>query len=150
MNEKSNYIDIYTDGACSNNPGVGGWGAVLLYKNNKKEIFGSQKDTTNNRMELKAVIEALGHIKSTSIKIRVFTDSVYVKDGISKWIESWKNNGWKNSNKKPIKNIDLWKELDEVSKKFIIEWIWVKGHNGNQYNEIADSLARKGCELLLK
>jgi len=150
MSEISNFIDIYTDGACSNNPGVGGWGAVLLYKGNKKEIFGSQKDTTNNRMELKAVIEALKYVKSTSIKIRVFTDSVYVKDGISKWIGSWKNNGWKNSSKKPIKNIDLWKDLDEVAKKFTIEWIWVKGHNGNRYNEIADSLARKGCESLLK
>lgn len=139
MNNK-NIIEIYTDGACSGNPGPGGWGAVLLYKGHEKEISGSQKDTTNNQMELKAVIEALKILKRPS-DIIIYTDSVYSKDGITKWIFNWKKNGWKTANKKPIKNIELWKELDELSAKHQIEWKWVKGHSGNKYNEIADQLA---------
>ncbi len=136
----SNLIEIYTDGACSGNPGPGGWGAVLLYKEHKKEISGSKKDTTNNQMELKAVIEALKALKKTS-KVIIYTDSTYVKDGITKWIFNWKKNGWKSANKKPIKNIEFWQELDKESAKHEIEWKWVKGHSGNKYNEIADQLA---------
>lgn len=138
-------IEIYTDGACSGNPGKGGWGAVLLYKHHKKEIYGGQKETTNNRMELQAVIEALKIVKKTE-PIIVYTDSKYVQNGISEWIHNWKKNGWRNAAKKPIKNVDLWQALDEEAVKHKIEWRWVKGHNGNKYNEIADELARYGLE----
>jgi len=134
-------IEIYTDGACSGNPGPGGWGAVLLYKEHRKEISGGAKETTNNRMEMQAVIEALKTLKKESAKIIVYTDSKYVLTGISEWIFGWKKNGWKNAAKKPIKNIDLWQELDAETAKHEIKWVWVKGHNGNKYNEIADRLA---------
>ncbi len=134
-------IEIYTDGACSGNPGPGGWGAVLLYKEHKKEISGAEKETTNNRMELKAVIEALRAVKKIEANIIVYTDSKYVQNGIGEWIHSWKKNGWKNAARKPIKNVDLWQELDEESVRHKIKWVWVKGHNGNKYNEIADQLA---------
>ncbi|HLD76674.1 MAG TPA: ribonuclease HI [Rickettsiales bacterium] len=142
MSEK---IKIYTDGACSGNPGKGGFGAVLLYKHHKKEISGFEKDTTNNRMELRAVIEALKIVKK-SVSIVVYTDSKYVQNGISEWIHSWKKNGWKNASKKPIKNVDLWMALDLEAQKHRIEWKWVKGHNGDKYNEIADELARMALE----
>ena len=135
-----NIVEIYTDGACKGNPGPGGWGAVLLYKNHQKEISGFQKETTNNQMELLAVIEALKILKKES-QIIIYTDSVYVKDGITKWILNWKKNGWKNSQKKPVKNMELWQELDELNSKHQIEWKWVKGHSDNKYNEIADQLA---------
>jgi ribonuclease HI len=138
-----NKIEIYTDGACSGNPGPGGWGAVLLHKEHKKEIFGGEPSTTNNRMEMKAVIEALKAVKKT-MPVIIYIDSQYVKDGITKWIFSWKKNGWRNADRKPIKNIDLWQELDVEVAKHKIEWIWVKGHSGNHFNEIADQLARKG------
>lgn len=138
MSEK---IEIYTDGACSGNPGAGGWGAVLLYKEHCKEISGGEKDTTNNRMELKSVIEALRSVKKLSAQIIVYTDSKYVQNGITEWIHGWKKNGWKNAAKKPIKNVDLWKELDDEAAKHHIQWKWVKGHNGNKYNEVADRLA---------
>ena len=134
-------IEIYTDGACLGNPGKGGWGAILLYKGHKKEISGSKADTTNNQMELKAVIEALKHIKK-SLKIIIYTDSTYVKDGITSWILSWKRNGWKTANKKPVKNAELWQELDSLAMSHQIEWRWVKAHNGNKYNELVDELAR--------
>lgn len=134
-------IEIYTDGACSGNPGSGGWGAVLLYKGHEKKISGSAKDTTNNRMELKAVIEAIRAIKKSSSNIIIYTDSKYVQNGITAWIHSWKKNNWRNASKKPIKNVDLWKELDEESSKHDIDWQWVKGHSGNKYNDIADDLA---------
>lgn len=135
-------IEIYTDGACSGKPGAGGWGAVLLYKGHKKELSGQENPTTNNRMEMKAVIEALKAMKKEESLITIYTDSKYVMDGITKWIFSWKKNNWKGSDKKPVKNIDLWQELDSEVLKHKIEWIWVKGHNGNHYNEIADELAR--------
>ncbi len=138
-------ITIYTDGACSGNPGVGGWGAVLFYKEHYKEICGGEKDTTNNRMELQGVIEAIKLIKKSQ-PIIVYTDSKYVQNGISEWIHGWKKNGWKGANKKPIKNIDLWKTLDELVANHTITWKWVKGHAGDKYNEIADALARKGLE----
>jgi len=139
-------IEIYTDGACSGNPGPGGWGAVLLYKEHKKEIFGGQKDTTNNRMELQAVIESLKALKKSS-KVKIYTDSKYAMEGITKWIENWKKNNWRNSNRKPVKNADLWQKLDDEVVKHQINWVWVKGHSGNHYNEIADELARKGASL---
>ena len=132
-------ITIFTDGACSGNPGKGGWGAVLLYQDNEKHLSGSEKLTTNNRMELKATIEALKAIKHPS-KIKLYTDSQYVKNGITEWIINWKKNGWKTANKKPVSNKELWVELDKNVSLHDIEWFWVKGHSGNHYNEIADKL----------
>jgi ribonuclease HI len=143
-------IEIYTDGSCLGNPGPGGWGAALLYKEHKKEISGANNATTNNRMEMQAVVEALKIIKKESAKIIIYTDSQYVKDGINKWIFSWKKNGWRNANRKLIKNVDLWQELDLEVSKHQIEWVWVKGHSGNHYNEIVDELARKAAESCKK
>ncbi len=140
-----NKIEIYTDGACSGNPGPGGWGAVLIYKEHIKKISGLAKETTNNRMEICAVIEALKILKK-SCKIIVYTDSKYVQNGINEWIHLWKKNGWKNSAKKPIKNSDLWRELDLQASRHDIEWIWVKGHSGNKFNEMADDLARQAID----
>jgi len=137
-----NRIYIYTDGACKGNPGPGGWGALLIYKEHKKEINGFSKDTTNNIMELTAVIESLLIIKQKS-DITIITDSNYVKDGITKWIANWKNKGWKTSNKKPVKNKDLWKKLDDLSNNHNIKWEWVRGHTGNPGNERADQLANE-------
>jgi len=139
-------ITIYTDGACLGNPGKGGWAAVLLYKNHSKEIFGNQAHTTNNRMELTAVIEALKTVKKSS-NIVVYTDSTYVKDGITSWLARWKQNNWQTSKKSPVKNIDLWQELDLQSKDHQINWQWVKAHNGNHYNEKVDYLARKSAHV---
>jgi len=138
-------IEIYTDGACSGNPGPGGWGAVLLYKEHEKRISGGEKDSTNNRMELRAVSEALKTLKKPS-ELTIYTDSKYVMDGITKWIFSWKKNGWKTANKKPIKNIEFWQDLDEEAARHRIEWVWVKGHSGNCFNEVADQLARDAVE----
>ena len=137
-----NRIYIYTDGACKGNPGPGGWGALLIYKEHKKEINGFSKDTTNNIMELTAVIESLLIIKQKS-DITIITDSNYVKDGITKWIANWKKKGWKTSNKKPVKNKDLWKKLDDLSNNHNIKWEWVRGHTGNPGNERADQLANE-------
>lgn len=137
-----NRIYIYTDGACKGNPGPGGWGALLKYKEHKKEINGFSKNTTNNIMELTAVIESLLIIKQKS-NITIITDSNYVKDGITKWIANWKNKGWKTSNKKPVKNKDLWKKLDDLSNNHNIKWEWVRGHTGNPGNERADQLANE-------
>ena len=143
MNTTSKIINIYTDGACSGNPGIGGWGAFLSYGIYSKEIYGGSKETTNNRMELTAAIVSLKIIKNPS-NIIINTDSVYVKDGITKWIANWKKNNWKNSQKKDVKNRDLWEELDNAIKSHQIQWKWVKGHAGNIGNERADELARKG------
>ena len=137
-----NRIYIYTDGACKGNPGPGGWGALLIYKEHKKEINGFSKDTTNNIMELTAVIESLLIIKQKS-GITIITDSNYVKDGITKWIANWKKKGWKTSNKKPVKNKDLWKKLDDLRNNHNIKWEWVRGHTGNPGNEKADQLANE-------
>ena len=139
-------ITIYTDGACSGNPGVGGWGVVII-EDNKNEILlnGGDKYTTNNKMELTAAIQALKYFKNSQ-KIKLFTDSKYVKDGIQSWIQNWKKNGWKTSTKKPVKNKELWMALDTVISKHKIEWHWVKGHSGDENNEIADQLARKYIE----
>jgi len=136
----NNILIIYTDGACRGNPGMGGWGAVLKYEDNIKEINGFSKDTTNNIMELTAVIEALKQL-NRSCNIIITTDSNYVKNGITKWIHNWKLNGWKTANKKPVKNKDLWMQLDELSKQHQIKWKWIKGHSGHPENERADTLA---------
>tara|TARA_B110000211_G_scaffold194491_1_gene222651 strand:- start:501 stop:929 length:429 start_codon:yes stop_codon:yes gene_type:complete len=134
---------IYTDGACSGNPGPGGWGAVILdEKNNETNISGEEKSTTNNRMELTAPIMALRKVKKAS-KITIYTDSTYLKNGITTWIKNWEKNGWISANKKPVKNKDLWLTLNKLSKEQVIDWKWVKAHDGNKYNEIADKLATK-------
>ncbi len=138
-------VKIYTDGACSGNPGPGGWGAVLIYGKSTKTLSGGEGDTTNNRMELTAAIAALKHLKR-SCEVDLFTDSKYVKDGLSKWIITWKKNGWKTAAKKPVKNADLWQDLDEAVQRHNIKWHWVKGHAGDEYNELADQLARDGME----
>ena len=132
---------VYTDGACSGNPGPGGWGAVILdEEKNKTSISGKEKATTNNRMELMAPIMALRKIKKSS-EVIIYTDSTYLKNGITIWIKKWEKNGWKSTNKKPVKNKDLWVMLNELSREQIIDWKWVKAHAGNKYNEMADSLA---------
>jgi ribonuclease HI len=140
-------VEIFTDGACKGNPGPGGWGALLRYGDEEKELYGGEAETTNNRMELTAVIRALEALKR-KVSVAVTTDSVYVRDGITKWIHNWKRNGWKTAQKKPVKNDDLWKELDELSKQHEIEWHWVKGHAGHPENERADELANMGIESL--
>ena len=145
MNNELKYIEIFTDGACRGNPGVGGWGAVLVYKDHKKEICGSSRDTTNNIMELTAVIKALNSLKE-QCHVVLTTDSTYVKDGITNWIKTWKSNGWKTANKKAVKNQELWKHLDILSTKHDIEWKWVKGHSGHPGNEHADALANEAID----
>ena len=139
-------ITIYTDGACSGNPGIGGWGAVIL-ENNKEDIFlnGGNDNTTNNQMELTAAIEALRYFEDRQT-ITLITDSKYVKDGIQSWIQNWKKNGWKTAVKKPVKNKELWVELDQLISRHTISWEWVKGHDGNVHNEKADYLARRYIE----
>ncbi|PPR21243.1 MAG: Ribonuclease HI [Alphaproteobacteria bacterium MarineAlpha10_Bin2] len=136
-------VRIYTDGACSGNPGPGGWGAVLIYNGRRKEIFGGEADTTNNRMELMAAIHALEALKRRSA-VDLFTDSRYVKDGITQWIAGWKSKGWRTAAKKPVKNVDLWRLLDAQADEHAVVWHWVKGHDGNPENERADALARRG------
>jgi ribonuclease HI len=136
-------IDIYTDGACSGNPGPGGWGAILFWRGQAREVWGGEPDTTNNRMEMTAAIKAIEAVKRP-VKIRLHTDSTYVKDGITKWIENWKKKGWKTANRKPVKNIDLWQLLDAAVAQHDVEWHWVKGHAGHPENERADELARRG------
>jgi len=142
----SGKITIYTDGACSGNPGAGGWGAILSAGERRREIHGGEAMTTNNRMELLAVINALLAVKQAPSDIDVTTDSSYVKDGITSWIMGWKKNGWRTKNKKPVKNMDLWQKLDELAARHRITWHWVKGHAGHPENERADELARLGVE----
>ena len=134
-------VEIFTDGACSGNPGPGGWGAILRYGETVRELSGGEADTTNNRMELTAAIEALNALKRPC-DIVLTTDSTYVKDGITSWIDGWKKRGWKNSQKKPVKNEDLWKALDAARSRHAVEWKWVKGHAGHAENERCDELAR--------
>ena len=137
---------IYTDGACSGNPGPGGWGAVILDQDDKqKNISGSEKNTTNNRMELLAAIMSLKKIKTNS-EVVIFTDSTYVKNGITEWMKNWKKNGWKNSSKKPVKNKDLWEKLDKLCEANSVSWKWVKGHSNNEFNNLADELATKAIK----
>lgn len=141
MSELSSIIEIYTDGACSGNPGPGGWGAVMRWNGHEKELSGGQHETTNNRMEMTAVVKALEALKKPS-RVELYTDSTYVKDGLEKWIHGWKKRGWKTADKKPVKNQDLWQELDDLMQKHDVKLHWVKGHNGHPENERADSLAR--------
>ena len=136
-------VDIFTDGACSGNPGPGGWGVLLRYGDTEKELCGGEGATTNNRMELLAAIEAIEALKHPS-RVRLHTDSTYVKDGITRWIRGWKANGWKTAARKPVKNVDLWQRLDAAAARHEIEWRWVKGHAGHPDNERADRLAREG------
>ncbi|MBL4646099.1 MAG: ribonuclease HI [Hyphomicrobiales bacterium] len=138
-----NKVIIYTDGACSGNPGPGGWGAILTSGDHSKELSGGDFDTTNNRMELMAAIESLKALKRPSI-VELWTDSQYVKGGITTWIHGWKKNGWKTAARKPVKNVELWQALDEALKRHEVSWHWVKGHAGHDMNERADELARMG------
>ena len=146
-------IKIYTDGACVGNPGPGGWAAVILQEKEKKEIFGGEKLTTNNRMELTATIRALEYCntfkeKQPSLKyIKIYTDSTYVKDGITVWINNWEKNNWKTSDKKNVKNVDLWKKLKELIKEKQIEWCWIKGHSDDPMNDLADKLAKQSTPI---
>ena len=142
-------VDIYTDGACSGNPGPGGWGAILRSGTHEKEIWGGEPATTNNRMELLAVIRALNTLKRP-VSVRVHTDSQYVQKGISEWIHGWKARGWKTAAKAPVKNADLWRALDEARERHQVKWLWVRGHNGHPENERADALARRGVDAVRK
>ena len=146
-------IKIYTDGACVGNPGPGGWAAIILVENEKKELFGGEKLTTNNRMELTAAIKALEYCanqeeKQLSLKnVRIFTDSTYVKEGITVWINNWQKNNWKTADKKNVKNVDLWKKLKELIQSNQVEWNWVKGHSEDTMNNLADKLAKKATPI---
>ena len=140
-------VNIYTDGACKGNPGVGGWGALLRHGSIEKEMYGGAEHTTNNRMELLAVIESLKAHK-TRCQVAVYTDSVYVQKGVTEWLVNWKKRGWKTADKKPVKNDDLWRELDSLLGNHELSWHWVKGHAGHVENERADELANRGVELI--
>lgn len=142
-------VEIFTDGACKGNPGPGGWGAVLRYGDQEKLLWGGDKDTTNNRMELLAAIEALSALNK-SCSVVLTTDSQYVRKGITEWITGWRKNGWKTAAKKPVKNADLWQRLDDLSAQYKIDWRWVKGHSGHPENELADQLANRGVDEILK
>ena len=137
-------ITIHTDGACSGNPGPGGWGAILEWNGHRKELKGGEPDTTNNRMEMLAAIRALEAIRKSDRSVILITDSVYLRDGITKWIHGWKRRGWKTADKRPVKNVDLWQALETLTAQHTIEWRWVKGHAGDPGNERADELAREG------
>jgi len=141
--EHDEVVDLFTDGACSGNPGPGGWGVILRFRGAEKELSGGEAATTNNRMELMAAIQGLESLKR-KVRARVHTDSTYVKDGITKWIHNWKKKGWRTADKKPVKNQDLWQRLDAALAEHEIEWHWVRGHAGHPENERADELARRG------
>lgn len=141
----SNHVEIFTDGACRGNPGPGGWGALLRFNDVEKTLKGSELETTNNRMELQAAISALESL-SRPCKIRLTTDSRYVMDGVQQWMPNWKKRGWKTANKKPVKNVDLWQKLDELTAGHEIEWQWVKGHSGHRENEMVDQLANDAID----
>jgi ribonuclease HI len=140
-------VEIFTDGACQGNPGPGGWGVILRYQGHEKELSGSEDHTTNNRMELMAAIQGLRALSRT-MPVVLSTDSQYVKNGITQWIHRWKRNGWRTANKEPVKNADLWQQLDELVQQHKIEWQWVRGHSGHPENERADTLARNAIEQL--
>ena len=145
MAKGADTIEIFTDGACSGNPGPGGWGVLLRWRGHEKELYGGVGKTTNNRMELMAAIRGIETLKPGS-RVVLVTDSAYVRDGITEWIHSWKRNGWKTAAKKPVKNEDLWRRLDAALADHEVEWRWVRGHTGHADNERADALARKGAE----
>lgn len=145
MAEKTERVEIFTDGACSGNPGPGGWGVLLRWRGHEKEIFGGEKDTTNNRMELMAAIMGIEAL-TRDADADITTDSTYVQKGITEWIHGWKKNGWRTAAKKPVKNADLWRRLDAAIKGHDVRWHWVKGHAGHVENERADELARRGVE----
>lgn len=144
----SKSVEMYTDGACRGNPGKGGWGALLRYNGHEKTLYGGEPMTTNNRMELMAVIQGLQALKRPGLDIKVFSDSKYVLNGISEWLPNWKKRGWKTAAKKPVLNADLWQVLDELAAQHQIQWEWVKGHSGHPENELADSLANRGIDEL--
>ena len=146
---KAGVIEIYTDGACKGNPGMGGWGALLECDGHRRELFGGEKRTTNNRMELLAVIRALEALNKPS-DVRIHTDSQYVQNGIREWIHAWKKRNWLTADRKPVKNDDLWRELDLLAQRHRIEWLWVRGHAGHDGNEYADKLANQGVRTVLK
>lgn len=141
-------VEMYTDGACRGNPGKGGWGALLRYNGHEKTLYGGEAMTTNNRMELMAVIQGLRALKRQGLDVQVFSDSKYVLNGISEWLPNWKKRGWKTAAKKPVLNADLWQTLDELAAQHQIRWEWVKGHSGHPENELADSLANRGIDEL--
>ncbi len=148
MTEKKSEIVVYADGACKGNPGPGGWGVLIRMGQHSKELFGGELMTTNNRMELTAVIRALEALKR-SCRLKIYTDSVYVQKGMTEWLAGWKSRGWRTADKKPVKNNDLWQQLDALALGHEIEWVWVKGHAGHEGNEYADALANKGVLLVL-
>lgn len=143
-----NTVVVYTDGACRGNPGPGGWGVSLRYNGERKDMFGAEPQTTNNRMELMAAIVALETL-TRPCKVGVYTDSKYVLDGVTSWMADWKKRGWKTAAKKPVKNLELWQRLDEATNSHQIEWIWVKGHSGDEGNEVADALANQAIDEML-
>ncbi|MEX2354002.1 MAG: ribonuclease HI [Gammaproteobacteria bacterium] len=145
----ANLVEIFTDGACRGNPGPGGWGAILRYQDTEKELFGAEAETTNNRMELMAAIKALESLRR-HCRVRLTTDSNYVKNGITEWMHSWKRKNWMTAGKKPVKNIDLWQALDQACASHDIEWCWVKGHSGHKENDRADALANHAIDMMLK
>jgi len=146
-------VNIYTDGACVGNPGPGGWAAIIISENKKKQLFGGEKLTTNNRMELTAAIKALEYCSQQDEKqlalrqFKVYTDSIYLKEGITVWINSWEKNNWKTADKKNVKNVDLWKKLKKLAKTNSIEWLWIKGHSGNPMNDLVDKLAKESTPI---
>ena len=141
-------VDMFTDGACRGNPGPGGWGVLLRFRGVERELYGAERHTTNNRMELQAAIEGLKALREPCI-VTVTTDSVYVKNGIETWLANWKLKGWKTAGRQPVKNVDLWQQLDEQNQRHQVQWHWVKGHSGHRENEIADQLANRGIDELL-
>ncbi len=147
MSDALTKVEIFTDGACKGNPGPGGWGAVIRSGKNEKELSGGEADTTNNRMEMMAAIEALKALKRPC-HVVLTTDSVYVRDGITKWVHGWQRNGWKTADKKPVKNVELWQALVEAARRHEVEWHWVKGHNGHPENDRADALACAAAEAM--
>lgn len=149
MTDGAGRVIIHTDGACSGNPGPGGWGAILEFDGREKELFGGEPHTTNNRMELTAAIEALSALKRPCT-VELHTDSQYLRQGITSWIRGWKRNGWRTADKKPVKNVDLWQALDGLIAQHQVDWRWVRGHAGHDLNERADALARKGMAPFLK
>ncbi len=142
-NRSAKVVEIFTDGACSGNPGPGGWGVLLRYGDTEKTLYGGETQTTNNRMELMAAIEGLAALKRPC-QVRLTTDSQYVRKGITEWMKGWKRNNWRTAAKQPVKNVDLWQRLDSEAARHQVEWCWIKGHSGHRENEIADELARRG------